>query len=266
MDTTPSDIAASFDGRAQTYNGNEWHRRCADCLVDFCGIGDGQVVLDVGTGTGFAAMAAARAVGAQGRVVAVDLSAGMLGVARRHVPGPTEACIEWVQGNAVDLPSYPTASFDVVVCATALLYMPVATALAEWHRLLKLGGIMAFSSMKVGFPVGGRVFRECAATFGFQLADPSEALGSGTACHAALQHAGFSATTLASATITFSAQDIGLAWESNLGSPAHAALRAAGTEALARMQASFEGALAREEQLHPGSTAGAELLFAKGVR
>jgi predicted methyltransferase len=76
MDTILSDIAASFDVRASTYNKNDWHRLCAEQLVAFCEIGSGQSVLDAGTGTGFAAIAAARAVGPQGRVVGHRCVAG----------------------------------------------------------------------------------------------------------------------------------------------------------------------------------------------
>ena len=63
MDTKPdqahSDIAATFDRRASSYNRNDWHRRCAEQLTEFCGLVAGQVVLDAGTGTGLVAIAAA---------------------------------------------------------------------------------------------------------------------------------------------------------------------------------------------------------------
>ena len=98
MDTKPdqahSDIAATFDRRASSYNRNDWHRRCAEQLTEFCGLVAGQVVLDAGTGTGLVAIAAAPHVGVSGRIVAVDLSNGMLRVARQHAAA-AEASIEW---------------------------------------------------------------------------------------------------------------------------------------------------------------------------
>ncbi len=103
MATTSSDIAASFDARAPQYNGNDWHRVSAERLVDFGSIRPGSTVLDAGTGTGFAAVAAARVVGPRGRVVAVDLSDGMLQVAKQHMRTVSEAPIEWVQGDATGL-------------------------------------------------------------------------------------------------------------------------------------------------------------------
>ena len=266
METSSSDIAASFDARAPSYNGNDWHRLSAVRLVELCSIRPGARVLDAGTGTGFAAIAAARVTGAQGQVVAVDLSPGMLQVAGTHRPGDRDAPIQWVHGDAVHLGTYPPASFDAVLCSAALLYMPVSEALTEWHRLLRPGGCVAFSSMRAGFPLAGRLFRECAAAQGIHLTDPSESLGSETACHAALQSAGFSATTVVADTLPFTAQDVGLAWESNLGSAAHTAVRTATPEQLTSMREVFESALAQAEQRQQGSASTTEVLFARGAR
>ena len=262
----PSDIAASFDARAASYNGNEWHRQCAERLVSQCGIRPGQVVLDAGTGTGFAAIAASRVTGPDGRIIAVDLSSGMLDIARTHVRQTGEAPIDWVQGNAVSLPGIQSGSIDGVLCAAALLYMPIAPALAEWHRVLTPGGRVAFTSMAAGFPIPGRVFRECAAAFGVSLTDPSARLGSEDACRQALEEAGFTVTAVSRGSVTYSTDDIGLAWTSNVGSPAHAAVRAIGHDALARMREAFEVAMRREEQSRPSGMFRADVLFAIGQR
>lgn len=266
MEESFQGIGTSFDARAERYNLNEWHRACAERLVAFSSLGRGYAVLDAGTGTGLAAIAAAQVVGASGRIVAVDLSVGMLGVARRHVPEAASAPIEWVQGNAIDLTDYSPGSFDAVICGAALLYMPVPMALAEWRRLLRPGGTVALSSMRAGSPVAGRVFRDCAAAFGFRLADPSEALGSEVACHAALQLAGFTDTAVTSDRLPFTAQDAAMAWESNLGSAAHEVVREAGPEALVRMKDAFVRSLAEEERRVPGSTSSADVFFARGTR
>src|SRR5687767_11022402 len=59
-------------------------------LLDAAEVGTGQTVLDVACGTGILARTAADRVGATGRVIGVDLSEGMLSVARRLAPD-----IEW---------------------------------------------------------------------------------------------------------------------------------------------------------------------------
>src|SRR5262245_36722699 len=125
MDAKLAAIAASFDARASTYNQNDWHRRVADALVAHCQLRPGDAVLDAGTGTGFVAVAAARTVGPHGSVIAVDVSAGMLAVARRQAPKPEMALITWRQGDAVALGDIPSGTVNVVLAGAVLLYMPV---------------------------------------------------------------------------------------------------------------------------------------------
>ena len=263
---TPSEIAASFDARAATDNGNLWHRVLAEQLVSHCGIRPGHVVLDAATGTGFAAIAASGVAGEAGRVIGVDLSSGMLEVARQHASRAGDAPIEWVQCDASELSAFDNASIDVVTCAAGVLYMPVGRALNEWHRILKPGGTVAFTSMAAGHPAAGRIFRECAAAFGVQLTDPSALLGSENACCAALEASGFVVSTVTRRSIAFTPQDIGHAWASNVHSPAHAAVHAMGSDALARMQKAFEAAMRREKQPNPDGISNADVLFALGRR
>jgi ubiquinone/menaquinone biosynthesis C-methylase UbiE len=104
-------------------------------LLDAAAVGPGQTFLDVGCGTGILARTATDRVGPTGRVVGVDLSAGMLTVARRLAPG-----IEWRQGDAAELP-LPDGSVDVSLCQSALMFMPDATGvLREMARVTRSGG------------------------------------------------------------------------------------------------------------------------------
>ena len=153
-------IAADFDVRASNYSNNQWHRVCAEALIAHSAIRSGDRVLDAGVGTGFAAIAAARRVGSSGHVVGVDVSAGMLRQARVAVEAAQFQNVELRQADACDLRELPSDSFDVVICAAALLYMPVQRALSEWRRLLKPGGTIGFSTMCAGFPRAGRVISQ----------------------------------------------------------------------------------------------------------
>ena len=266
MNTRLGAIAASFDARASTYNQNEWHRHVADALVAHCRLRPGSTVLDAGTGTGFVAVGAARVVGAQGSVLAVDLSAGMLAVARQHRHTPPMASITWRHGDAVALADVPSGSFDAVLAAAVLLYMPVAEALGEWHRVLKPGGTLGFTTMRAGAPLAAQLFRDAAAAAGIPLEDPSAALGSEAACDTALGSAGFRTRAISSITVPFSAQDATIAWASNLGSPAHAAVKTLSAARLEKMKVDFEARVARAERLVPGSTGSADVLLARGIR
>ncbi len=82
-------------------------------------------ILDVGTGTGRAAIALAR----RGAVVTgVDASPEMLGVARRRAEA-AGAEVTFAEGDAHGL-AFPDRSFDAVVCLRVLMHTP------DWRRSL----------------------------------------------------------------------------------------------------------------------------------
>src|ERR1044071_8633704 len=70
-------------------------------LVDFAGIKAGEVVLDVGTGTGVVAITAARA---GGTVTGLDLTPALLDVARENAQIARLNGIQWFEGDAERLP------------------------------------------------------------------------------------------------------------------------------------------------------------------
>lgn len=95
-------------------------------------------VLDVGTGTGFAAIVAA-ALGH--RVTAVDLSSPMLEVARRKAMA-AGVTVQFVEADAV-APPFPPSSFDAVFSRHFIWTLrEPATAFANWYRILRPGGRM----------------------------------------------------------------------------------------------------------------------------
>jgi ubiquinone/menaquinone biosynthesis C-methylase UbiE len=92
-------------------------------------------VLDVACGTGVVARCAAPWVGIDGQVIAVDMNAAMLAVARA-LPAPSGAKIIWQEGNAMSLP-FPDSSFDLVLCQHSLPFVPDRmAAVHEMHRVL----------------------------------------------------------------------------------------------------------------------------------
>ena len=218
-------IAANFDQRAARYAKSDWHRVYAEQFVASAPLEAGQRVLDAGAGTGFAALAIARRVGPAGRVLAVDASAGMLAELRSAATAAGLSQVDALQGDATRLEVLATASFDVVLCSSALLYMSAPDALREWHRLLKPHGLVGFSTMCADSPPPGRMFRDCATSFGLTLDDPSAVLGSEERCRNALHAAGFNDITVSPGEIHLSPADLEAAWESNLRSAAHAPVR-----------------------------------------
>ncbi len=98
----------------------------------------GERVLDIGSGPGLLVRDMAEAVGAQGRVRGVDLSADMLALSKARC-----AAQPWVAfeiADAAGLP-YPDAAFDAAVSTQVYEYVPdIPAALAELHRVLRPGG------------------------------------------------------------------------------------------------------------------------------
>ena len=111
-------------------------------LVSFAGIKPGASVLDVGCGTGVVGLTAAR-LGA--RVTGVDLTPELIARAKENsaLMG-VEA--DWRQGDAEALP-LPDASFDFVVSQFGHMFAPRPdVAVREMLRVLKRGGVIAFST------------------------------------------------------------------------------------------------------------------------
>ncbi|MBZ0232878.1 MAG: methyltransferase domain-containing protein [Deltaproteobacteria bacterium] len=99
----------------------------------------GERVLDLACGTGIVARQVAPLVGAEGRVVALDLRPGMLAAASK-LTVPYGAAIEWVEGDATRLDLAP-GSFDLVVCQQGMQFFPDrAAAAAGMKRVLASGG------------------------------------------------------------------------------------------------------------------------------
>ncbi len=129
--------ASSYDSVASGFD--YWTRRVsqhfADRVVSLTGCKPGDRVLDVGTGSGLAALAAARVVGPAGRVVGIDLSEGLMTQARGSA-----AAVQFCRMDAEALEFEPE-SFDAVISLFALLHFPdPLRALREMFRVVKPGG------------------------------------------------------------------------------------------------------------------------------
>ena len=111
-------------------------------LVKHAGVRAGQRVLDVGCGTGVAALTAAR----QGaKVCAVDLSPALIEHGRRHA-ALAQIEINFTEGDVEALP-YEDDAFDVVLSQFGHIFAPrPEVAVAEMLRVLKAGGTIAFST------------------------------------------------------------------------------------------------------------------------
>jgi len=124
----------SVDSSAYEQYIGRWSRLFVPALLAGAGIGEGDRVLDVATGTGEAAQLALQQVGNTGLVVGVDISSAMLQAAcarlssRQFVP---------VVSDAQAL-VFPNASFDAVLCQLGLMFLSdPGRGLAEFRRVLR---------------------------------------------------------------------------------------------------------------------------------
>lgn len=105
-------------------------------LVEACGVGRGQRVLDVASGTGNAAIRAAMA-GAS--VVAVDLTPEHFEAGRRAARAEGVE-VEWIEGDAEALP-FDDGDFDVVMSSFGAIFAPDHGKVAgELLRVCRPGG------------------------------------------------------------------------------------------------------------------------------
>ena len=115
--------------------------------------GDGEYVIDIGSGAGLDTMIAARAVGPSGHVIGVDMTEAMLEKARAGARAFDGDQLEFRQGYAESLP-VPDGWADLVISNGALNLSPdKSLAYAEIHRALRPGGRMQIADIIVQKPI-----------------------------------------------------------------------------------------------------------------
>jgi enediyne biosynthesis protein CalE5 len=115
-------------------------------LVELAGVEPGSRVLDVAAGYGEPSLTAARTAGAEGAVVASDISAEMLAYGRERAAAAGIENIEFVESDAAGL-EFPEGSFDAALSRFGIIFEPDGEGAAGRVRgFLKPEGRMAIAS------------------------------------------------------------------------------------------------------------------------
>ena len=136
-----------YDSRSKQYDENQVHLAQAKDYISWAALQKGESVLDLACGTGLVALLAKREVGDTGHVVGVDISEGMLNVARRKADAEG-LNVPFLNHDITDLSNIRNEilpkgndGFDVITCASALILLPdPAKAVDHWKSLLRPGG------------------------------------------------------------------------------------------------------------------------------
>ncbi len=154
---------------------------------------DGQHVLDVGCGPGWFWEAIAGSLAAKLDLTLLDQSKGMVEEAMGRCGRLRDWSVRGVEADAKALP-FGDGTFDTVVAMHMLYHVPdPAAAIAEMHRALKPGGLLAVTTNGAGnlrelyaltTTFGGAPTEPVAATFGFDTAEHLMRKAFGNVTHA----------------------------------------------------------------------------------
>lgn len=232
-------------GRDRMYSGGDYRfisRRLEPAawhLVELAGVGAGAAVLDAACGDGNVAAAAARA--GAGRIVACDVAAEQLDLARRRFAGEGVAA-ELVEGDVQALP-FGDAQFDAVLSTFGVIYArDVGGALAELARVTRQGGVVGLTLWPPG-------------SFNEEMNQVVAAvLELGPETLPDLAAAGLTDVRAVDGEVLFSGADEHALWDEAVAHapPLHALRAAAGEAALAEVGRAYRAAALRHGRRGPG--------------
>lgn len=127
---------------------------------------EGETVLDLGSGAGFDAFLAARAVGTRGKVIGVDMTPEMIAKARDNARRAAVDHVEFREGLIEALP-VDDGSVDLVISNCVINLSPDKPAVfREVFRVLRPGGRLAVSDIVLTKPLPAAVAGNLAAYVG----------------------------------------------------------------------------------------------------
>jgi ubiquinone/menaquinone biosynthesis C-methylase UbiE len=164
----------SYEAKSRDYD-DTWHADFTRRFASFLDIQQGHDVLDLACGTGLLTFLLAEKVGAIGSVVGVDVTPGMLAIARRkkEQEGDKYSNVSLCQGDILHLDETDALqgrTFDTITVASALVLFPDPKAAIEhWSKYLNPGGVLAVDATHPRNLVSGMVLERVARRLGLAI-------------------------------------------------------------------------------------------------
>jgi ubiquinone/menaquinone biosynthesis C-methylase UbiE len=156
-----------YEAKSGDYD-STWHGDFTTRFISHLDLQPGQRVLDLACGTGLLTFLEAEKVGASGSVVGVDVTPGMLAIAKRKKEqgGEKSSNVSFYKGDVLHLDETEALqgqTFDVITVASALvLFDDPKAAIEHWSAYLKPGGILAVDATHPRNLVSGMVLERVA--------------------------------------------------------------------------------------------------------
>ncbi|MCL4296351.1 MAG: methyltransferase domain-containing protein [Anaerolineae bacterium] len=113
-------------------------------ILQGAGIRPGMRVLEVGCGTGFFTITAGRMLGEQGSLIAMDMLPQSVEAVTKKVQAAGLSNVQIIKGDALDTKLEKESLDEVIIFGVIPAPMlPLEKLLAEMHRILRPGGVMA---------------------------------------------------------------------------------------------------------------------------
>jgi ubiquinone/menaquinone biosynthesis C-methylase UbiE len=176
-------VRESWDDAADGWSAHHalvraWLSEATTAMLDAAEVDVGMHVLDVAAGAGDQTIDIAKRIGPSGHVVAVDLSARLVALARKNLAAAeiSNASAEVADGEALGMAS----TFDAAVCRLGLMfYADPFKGLSEIRRALKTGrraAVLAFAGPQ-GNPLLTQTMKLLSHRVGIAPPDPFQPAG-----------------------------------------------------------------------------------------